>query len=81
MAPYVRSWHKADIRASAPQMSAFGGKADMVFALQMSAYDPKRTLWAVSRCLDWSETTHLGRVLINLRMHRVERPVVLQERR
>ena len=24
-------------------MSAFGGKADMAFALQMSAYDPKRT--------------------------------------
>ena len=24
-------------------MSAFGGKADMTFALQMSAYDPKRT--------------------------------------
>jgi hypothetical protein len=27
----------------APQMSTFGGKADMPFALQMSAYDPKRT--------------------------------------
>ena len=27
----------------APHMSAFGGKADMPFALQMSAYDPKRT--------------------------------------
>ena len=26
-----------------PHMSAFGGKADMAFALQMSAYDPKRT--------------------------------------
>ena len=24
-------------------MSAFGGKADMRFALHMSAYDPKRT--------------------------------------
>ena len=24
-------------------MSAFGGKADMAFALQMSAFDPKRT--------------------------------------
>src|SRR5262249_55413932 len=29
--------------ASALQMSAFGGKADMPFASQMSAYDPKRT--------------------------------------
>ena len=28
----------------APHMSAIGGKADMAFALQMSAYDPKRTL-------------------------------------
>ena len=28
----------------APHMSAFGGKADMAFALQMSANDPKRTL-------------------------------------
>ena len=26
-----------------PHMSAFGGKADMPFALQMSADDPKRT--------------------------------------
>jgi hypothetical protein len=25
-------------------MSAFGGKADMTFALQMSASEPKRTL-------------------------------------
>ena len=24
-------------------MSAFGGRADMLFALQMSAFDPKRT--------------------------------------
>ena len=32
----------------APHMSAFGGKADMPFALQMSAYDPKRTLLASS---------------------------------
>jgi hypothetical protein len=47
MAPYVRSWHLADIWASAPQMSDFGGKADMVIALQMSAYDPKRT-WAIA---------------------------------
>ena len=29
--------------ASALHMSAFGGKADMAFALQMSAFDPKRT--------------------------------------
>ena len=27
----------------AVHMSAFGGKADMPFALQMSAFDPKRT--------------------------------------
>jgi|RhiMetdeSRZDD1v2_1073273.scaffolds.fasta_scaffold357186_4 hypothetical protein len=26
--------------------SAFGGKADMPFALRMSAFDPKRTLMA-----------------------------------
>ena len=33
---------------SALHMSAFGGKADIaLFALQMSAYDPKRTLLAV----------------------------------
>jgi hypothetical protein len=35
----------ADI-LTAPHMSAFGGKADMTFALGMSAYDPKRTLIA-----------------------------------
>ena len=30
-------------------MSAFGGKADMRCALQMSAFDPKRTLHRVCR--------------------------------
>jgi hypothetical protein len=35
---------------SALQMSAFEGKATCRFALQMSAYDPKRTL-----CVPWSE--------------------------
>src|SRR5262249_20782055 len=29
---------------TAPHMSAFEGKADIAFAVQMSAYDPKRTL-------------------------------------
>ena len=43
--PNVRYWHKADIVA--PHMSAFGCKADMPFALQMSAFDPKRT-WRVA---------------------------------
>ena len=37
--------------ASALQMSAFGGKADMTFLrLQMSAYDPKRTFKIISAC-------------------------------
>ena len=33
--------------ACALHMSAFGGKADMRFAPQMSAYDPKRTFSAI----------------------------------
>ena len=41
----VRNWHLADM-ASAPHMSAFGGKADMTFCMHMSAFDPKRT-WRV----------------------------------
>ena len=39
----VDFWHLADIAVVAPHMSAFRGKADMRFALHMSAYDPKRT--------------------------------------
>ena len=38
-----RYWHKADIRSCTAHVR-FGGKADMPFALHMSAYDPKRTL-------------------------------------
>ena len=37
-------------------MSAFGGKADMAFALQMSAFDPKRT----SRATFLQSDGHLG---------------------
>ena len=40
---HVRYWHIADMRY-APHMSAIGGKADIPFALHMSAFDPKRTL-------------------------------------
>ena len=32
-------------------MSAFGGKADIPFALHMSAFDPKRTSWPAQRPL------------------------------
>jgi hypothetical protein len=39
----VRFWPKADMRAGALHMSAFGGKADMTFAAHMCAFDPKRT--------------------------------------
>ena len=42
--------------ASALHMSAFGGKADMTFAAQMSAFDPKRTSYVLgvvhNRCCD-----------------------------
>ena len=37
-------------------MSAFGGKADMPFALQMSANDPKRTSAAPSSALVYAGT-------------------------
>ena len=36
----IRYWPKADM-ADCTAMSAIGGKADMRFALQMSAFDPK----------------------------------------
>ena len=32
-----------EVHQIAALMSAFGGKADMTFALHMSAFDPKRT--------------------------------------
>ena len=35
----------------APHMSAFGGKADMPFALQMSAIDPQRNI-SIDRFVD-----------------------------
>ena len=37
-------------------MSAFGGEADMAIALQMSAYDPKRTLMPPSAALVFVDT-------------------------
>ena len=60
---------------SALQMSAFKGKATCRFALQMSAYDPKRTLcvpwsemfavvWECSAPLVTSEVAHLGSVIV-----------------
>ena len=35
-------------RGAGEHVSAFGGKADIAIALQMSAYDPKRTLGLIS---------------------------------
>ena len=46
--------------ASAPHMSAFGGKADMTFALQMSAYDPKRTFAGCCKVLACKPCTRRG---------------------
>jgi len=46
---YARFWPIADI-PSAAHMSAFGGKADMPFALQMYAYDPSGH-WVGAVCL------------------------------
>ena len=72
--PHLRGpvWHKADMREPPINVrywhlslvdvhtSAFGGKADMTFALHMSAFDPKRTLVPHSqyyfepvRCCPW----------------------------
>ena len=39
----VRYWHKADIRLCTAQCPLSGVKRTCLFALQMSAFDPKRT--------------------------------------
>jgi hypothetical protein len=40
----VRYWHKADIRTQPGNVRYLGVKRACLFALQMSANDPKRTL-------------------------------------